>query len=95
MFRDLITYGHVADWMAQQIDGKGRLSQLDAVAEIRTRFGEAFLYSNANGNPAISRYVLKLFRARTEKTVVWDASRKLWRRRRAGWDRPGSRFARL
>jgi hypothetical protein len=70
-----------ADWMREQIEEHGVLYQDDAAAEITARFGDECTYENENGNLAISRDVLKKFRAVTEKTVVWESADRMWRRR--------------
>jgi hypothetical protein len=36
-------------------------------------------YMNANGNPAISKQVLKEFRALTDGTLVWERGERAWR----------------
>lgn len=79
-----------AAWMCEQIEEHGVLYQDEAAAEITERFGKECTYQNENGNLAIRREVLKLFRAATEKTVVWDASERMWRRREA-YDSGGRR----
>jgi hypothetical protein len=67
--------------MCEQIDEHGVLYQYEAAAEITARFGDQCTYQNDNGNLAISREVLKQFRTATDKTVVWDAAERMWRRR--------------
>jgi hypothetical protein len=78
----------VARWMADQLAGDQPLYQNEAADEIQDRFGDDFTYENDNGNLAISRSVLKAFRALTEETVVWDRSERAWRRRESH-DGPG------
>lgn len=79
-----------AAWMREQIDEHGVLYQDEAAAEITERFGEECTFQNDNGNLAISPEVLKQFRATTEKTVVWDAAERMWRRRES-YDSAGRR----
>ena len=79
-----------AAWMREQIEQYGALYQDQAAAEITARFGDECTYQNANGNLAISRDVLKHFRALTETTVVWDAAERMWRRRET-YDSAGRR----
>jgi hypothetical protein len=67
--------------MRDQIEKHGVLYQDEAAAEITEQFGVGCTYQNENGNLAISREILKHFRSATEKTVVWDASERMWRRR--------------
>ena len=70
-----------AAWMREQIEEYGVLYQDQAAAEIASRFGDDCTYENENGNLAISREVLKQFRAVTATTVVWDSAERMWRRR--------------
>lgn len=79
-----------AAWMREQIDEHGVLYQDQAAAEITARFGDECAYQNDNGNLAISREVLKQFRAATEGTVVWDGAERMWRRRE-NYDSQGRR----
>lgn len=72
-----ITASDVAQWMLQEVQD-GALYQETAVYEIRDRFGKEFVYTNDNGNLAISRKVLKEFRKLTEKKVDWSRSEKGW-----------------
>ena len=66
------------------------LSQDIVAFEIADRFGEEFITINANGNPAVTRPVLKAFEALTGDTVVWEFSARLWRFRQ-DYDLPGRR----
>jgi hypothetical protein len=70
----------VAQWMLDQLNESGELTQEDAAYEIETLFGEEFTYANDNGNTAIDRKVLEEFRAISPDTV-WERQDKLWRRR--------------
>lgn len=49
----------VAARMLAEVERAGELYQQDAVAEIEQRFGTDFVYYNDNGNPAVSRAMLK------------------------------------
>ncbi|MDA2937028.1 hypothetical protein MYX75_02035 [Acidobacteria bacterium AH-259-A15] len=69
----------VAEWMLQELKRQESLYQEEAVYEIEHKFGAEFVYENENGNPAISRKVLKEFRELTEETVVWERSERMWR----------------
>lgn len=60
--------------------GRVRYLAQDIVGwEIADRFGERFTYSNANGNIAIDKVVLKEFERLTGEAVVWEFSTRLWR----------------
>jgi hypothetical protein len=69
-----------AQWMAHQIDEHGELYQIDAAEHIYQNFSD-LTYENDNGNLAISKSVLSIFRTLTEGTVVWDRYARMWRRR--------------
>ena len=74
----------VADWMMQQIEAAPYVYQETIVYKIKRQFGEEFVYTNENGNLAISREVLKTFRKLSEGRVVWERSDRSWRKLRAG-----------
>jgi len=78
----------VAKWMLAQIQERSYLDQGAAARQIRELFGDGFLYKNANGNPAISKAVLKLFQKLSGDDVVWDRSDRSWRKR-AAYHKPG------
>src|SRR2546423_6362779 len=76
------TNADVAAWMVEQLEEKKwGLYQEDAVWDIEKKFGAKFVYENDNGNPAISRGVLKEFRTLTEGKVVWERGSRMWRKR--------------
>lgn len=70
----------VAEWMVQEIRFKGMLRQEDAIAYIRSHFGEAFVYVNENGNASIAKEVKKAFRKVHGGRVSWDRDGFFW-----GW----------
>ena len=80
----------VAQWMVVELDRRKYLYQAAISYEIQSRFGDQFVYVNANGNLAIDRRVLREFRGLTEPNVVWERAGRLWRYR-AGYDPPGQR----
>jgi hypothetical protein len=69
----------VAEWMASRLEDKGYLYQDQAVSYIKKNFGDDYVYHNANGNPAISKEVLKEFLALTDGRAVWERGEKAWR----------------
>lgn len=71
----------VALWMADEVAREGCLYQDHAASEIEDRFGEEHVNDKDNGNLAISKAVLKAFRALTEEEVVWELSARYWRSR--------------
>lgn len=75
----------VAQWMLEEFKRQAEwLGQDDAAASIERLFGPQFVYQNDRGNLAISKEVLKEFRALTPDDVVWDRSERAWRRRESG-----------
>jgi hypothetical protein len=82
----------VADWMLQQLKKDGVLYQRDAAADIESKFGSAFVYTNDNGNTAIGAGVLKAFRKLTHPGVVWESGERMWRFREK-FDDPKKRKA--
>ena len=78
----------VAKWMSDQLDKDGIIYQEYIVGDIEQHFGEDFVYPNENGNPAISRSVLRAFRKLTENTAVWSRSERCWTKRNQ-YDPPG------
>lgn len=83
------TAADVARWMADTVTKDRVLYQWSAVVDIEKKFGGEFTYQNENGNPAISRAVLKAFRQLTENTVVWERGERCWRLEKP--DTPGKR----
>ncbi len=75
------TPADVAKWMLEQVENKRELFQMDAASDIQRTFGDEFVYTNDNGNLAISKAVLREFRKISENTVVWERFYKLWRLR--------------
>jgi hypothetical protein len=84
------TPANVAQWMYEEVKKRNRLDQKWAAAEIRHRFGRAFVYVNKNDNLAIREDVLHHFHKLTPDTVVWLSGSRIWRRRYPT-DRPGRR----
>lgn len=84
----MTTPSEVASWMLAQIDAENPLYQYVAAAEISERFGDDFVYTNANGNDAIVASVLKAFRQLSKDSVVWERAERCWRLRQSS-DAPG------
>ncbi|NEB01933.1 hypothetical protein [Streptomyces sp. SID13726] len=72
----------VARWMLAQITDspEHELFQSDAADHIAEHWPE-LTYENENGNPAIDKKVLKIFRKISEGTVVWERGARYWRLR--------------
>ena len=58
----MATAQEVAQWMLDEVMGKGELEQEAAVSDIALKFGNEFTYDNENGNLAIRQYLLAAFR---------------------------------
>lgn len=78
----------VARWMLAEVEREHELYQETAVYEIEQKFGQEFVYENENGNPAIGKDVLKIFRKISGDVVVWERGGRLWRKR-SEYDGPG------
>ena len=68
--------------MVEQLERTRFMYQETIVYKIRSQFGKDFVYTNRNGNWAISPAVLKEFRKLTEGQVVWSRGDRCWRKRR-------------
>lgn len=75
--------------MLKQVE-QGLLYQETVVYQIKDTFGEDFVYTNENGNLAISKAVLRAFRGISGDKVVWERAERLWRLRNS-FDAPGQR----
>lgn len=78
----------VANWMVEELTKRKNLYQEQAAWDIKKKFGNTFVYDNANGNPAISKDVLNAFGKLTIEDVVWSRSERVWRKR-GHRDKPG------
>jgi len=87
---DAPTPQRVAAWMVAELERVGLLDQESAVWHIKQRFGDRFVYDNANGNLAIGKDVLKAFRGLTGDSVIWERGTRTWRKREQH-DLPGRR----
>jgi hypothetical protein len=74
------TSKQVAAWMKAQVQNDEYLYQQSMVCHIEEEFGDKFIYTNGNGNRAISTEVLNEFRKLTPN-LVWSRSGFYWRRR--------------
>jgi len=72
------TAQQVAEWMVDEIRNKGTLHQSDAIEYVKSKFGEAFIYVNENGNPSLDKEVKKAFRKLHGGKVAWDRDGFFW-----------------
>lgn len=82
-----ISVKKIAQWMYDSAI-ESELYQIDAVNYIAEKFGEIFIYENQNGNPAISKEILKEFRKISGNDIIWERYSRSWRRRTSE-DSPG------
>ena len=76
-----ITDADVAQWMKDEFDKKDYCLYQEEVARgIVKKFGKQFTHQKENGNPAISKKVLKIFR-RLTPDAVWSRGELGWMRR--------------
>jgi hypothetical protein len=75
-----ITANDVALWMFNEMRNAGVLRQQDAVAYIRSHFGESFIYTNEAGNESIDKEVKKAFKKLHGGKAAWDRDGFFW-----GW----------
>lgn len=68
----------IAKWLHDKIMFENWVTQRDAVREIEEKFGEEYIYTNVNGNPAISRGVIKEFARLKGDNIVWNRSTFEW-----------------
>jgi hypothetical protein len=78
------TAKQIAEWMSEQFKQDCYLYQETVVYEIAEKFGEEFTYDNQNGNLAIRKDVLSVFRTLTEGSVIWERGERRWRKREPG-----------
>ncbi len=84
--RSIMTATQVAHWMMQEIERVTFLYHTTAVQYIGENFGKQFVYTNRNGNPAISTEVLKEFGKLKPGRAEWDRSERRWLTR-ASWEK--------
>ena len=78
----------VAEWMLEELKQLGALYQESVAQKIRAQFGDAYVYTNANGNWAIRKDVLSAFNKLSKDSVVWLREDRYWRLRQPD-DKPG------
>ncbi len=84
----MTTAQEVAQYMLDRLNETKYLYQEQVVWEIKKKFGDDFVYTNANGNFAIAKPVLKVFRQLTGENVIWERGERMWRKR-VGYDKSG------
>lgn len=74
------TAQEIAEWMMNELKAAGILHQCDAVDYIKKHYGEAYIYTNDNGNESISKEVKKIFRKLHRGRAAWERDGFFW-----GW----------
>lgn len=74
--------------MLAEVQRTDYLYQETAAYDIASRFGEAFTYTNQNGNLAIDKKVLAAFKKLSGETIIWERGQRVWRKRQE-YDEPG------
>ena len=70
----------IAEWMLAELKFRGILHQEEAVAHIRGKYGEQYLYTNENGNVSIDKAVKKTFKKLHGGRAAWERDGFFW-----GW----------
>jgi len=78
----------IAEWLTAEILRLGAVAQADVIPAVAKRFGNRFIKVNEGGNYALAPAILKEFTKVSERAIVWDRERKLWRARQPD-DGPG------
>ncbi|MEY9884968.1 hypothetical protein [Bradyrhizobium sp. USDA 329] len=78
----MTTPSEVAQFMLDELKRVSFLYQEQVVHDIQQKFGDDFVYLNENGNYAISKKVLTVFR-QLAPDVVWERGERMWRERTA------------
>lgn len=82
------TIKDVAEWMRDEFDQWGELSQGETAREIIDRFGDQFVSETERGGYSINKDVRDEFDKLTGGGAVWEGGSKKWRKR-TNWDGPG------
>jgi hypothetical protein len=78
----------IAQWMFDKLQQQKSLKQSSVASQIRTQWGEQYVFKNRQRNWGINKDILDEFRKLTPDNVVWSRSRQTWRYRGPG-DPPG------
>jgi hypothetical protein len=76
-----VTEKDVAKYLYDELVKDGTLYQVDAVENIKKKFGDKFVYENDNFNDAISKKVLSEFskyKKASKDEIEWDRRDKCW-----------------
>jgi hypothetical protein len=68
----------IAQWMLEELKSAGKLYQDQAVAHIREKYGDSFIYINENGNVSIEKEVKKRFKKLHGGRAAWERDAFFW-----------------
>jgi hypothetical protein len=74
------TANEIAEWMLTEVKSAGILYQSAAIEHIVSKYGEAFIYLNENGNKSIAKDVKKAFKKLHGGKAAWERDGFFW-----GW----------
>ena len=69
----------IADWMWKRLQAQRLMYQHEVVRVIEHAFGARWVYTNKNGNPAISPDVLERFRVLYCGRATWNRYARCWK----------------
>jgi hypothetical protein len=68
----------IAAWMVGQIREVGTLKQEDAIAYVRSEYGEQYVFISENGHVSLEKEIKKAFRKLHGGKIAWDRDGFLW-----------------
>ncbi|SDS64906.1 hypothetical protein SAMN05444162_1937 [Paenibacillaceae bacterium GAS479] len=68
----------IAQWMVDEIRDKSILRQGDAIAHVRSHYGDQYVFVNEQGNASLEKEVKKAFRKLHRGRIAWDRDGFFW-----------------
>ncbi|WP_318627740.1 DUF6953 family protein [Paenibacillus polymyxa] len=68
----------IAQWMVAQIREVGTLKQEDAIAYVRSKYGEQYVFISVHGHVSLEKEIKKAFRKLHGGRIAWDRDGFLW-----------------
>ncbi|OXM14814.1 DUF6953 family protein [Paenibacillus herberti] len=68
----------IAQWMVDEIRDKSLLRQEDAIAHVRSHYGDQYVFVNEQGNASLEKEVKKAFRKLHRGRIAWDRDGFFW-----------------
>ncbi|MGG1618066.1 DUF6953 family protein [Paenibacillus sp. NRS-1782] len=72
------TEQQIAAWMVAQIREVGTLKQEDAIAYVRSEYGEQYVFISEHGHVSLEKEIKKAFRKLHSGKIAWDRDGFLW-----------------